>query len=383
MKILFVNFEFPPIGGGGGNATAYIFGQFVEKSDLEVDLVTSSAGPVDEQYEFAKNIRVHRLSVGKKTLHFWKQREILKYIWRAHRYVGKLSKSAGYDVCHAFFGFPSGYVAFLRRQRIPYLVSLRGSDVPGFNARFSAQYVFLKPIFRRIWSNANTVVANSIGLRDLANEFMPDLDIRVIPNGVDTDEFHPASTSLSNSSRILCVSRLIRRKGVHHLIEAMPAIIEANKAAKLTVIGEGDYFPRLVERVNVLGISKNVEFRGLIPHEKLAAEYRSAALYVQPSFYEGMSNTVLEAMASGLPIVVSSKGGNEELYRENCVTVPFRDPKALADAVVELLRDNARLQAMGARSREIALGFSWQAVADRYLEVYRTIVNDKTTHTCN
>lgn len=377
MKVLFINFEFPPIGGGGGNANAYIFNQYAEESDLEVDLITSSVGPIDELYDYSKNIRVHRLSVGKKALHFWTQREILKYIWRAHRYVGKLSMSNRYDVCHAFFGFPSGYIAFLRRQRIPYLVSLRGSDVPGFNARFSMQYVFLKPVFRRIWCSASKIVANSIGLRDLAHEFMPNLDIHVIPNGVDTDKFRPAPEGHPGSSQILCVSRLIQRKGVHHLIEAMPSIINSNRAAKLTVVGEGDYFPRLVERTDALGISKNVEFRGLIPHEKLAVEYGKAALYVQPSYYEGMSNTVLEAMASGLPIVVSSMGGNEELYRDNCVTVPFGDPQALADTIVELLGDNTRLQAMGERSRAIALGFSWQSVADQYLEIYRAMIRKR------
>lgn len=373
MKILFINYEFPPIGGGGGNANAYIFDEYAKQDNLHIDLVTSSSGPTTEVYDYADNIRIHRLSVGKKALHLWTQVEILKYLWFAHRYVGRLIKEGEYDVCHAFFGFPSGLIAYLRRREMPYLVSLRGSDVPGFNIRFSKQYVVLKPIFRRIWSNADAVVANSIGLKELANKFMPNLPIPVIPNGIDTNEFFPSTDRRAKKLQILCVSRLIQRKGVQHLVEAMPSIIKAHPTVKLTIIGEGDYYLRLVERVRELEIRANVTFRGLVPHSELAAEYRMAKLYVQPSFYEGMSNTVLEAMASGLPIIVSGKGGNEELYRDNATIVPYGEPQAIADAVSNLLDDQSKLDAMGRESLAIASELSWQSVAESYLNLYESI----------
>lgn len=379
VRVLFINYEFPPIGGGGANATQCIFAKFADRTDLEIDLVTSGLGPDDGVEQYSPNINVHRLAVRKQALHFWTQREVLTFMCRAHGYIGKLAATNRYDLCHAFFGFPSGLLAYLRRAKMPYLVSLRGSDVPGFNIRFARQYIVLKPIFRRIWTGAQVVTANSIGLRDLAHEFMPDLEISVIPNGVDTVGFRPNSDGMPGSPRILCVSRLIERKGVHHLLEAMPIVAGAIPGTKLTVIGDGDYYQRLVARAEELNVHDLVEFRGYVPHEDLASEYQSASIYVQPSFYEGMSNTVLEAMATGLPIIASGKGGDAELYKDNSKLVEFGNPAALGEAIVDVLGNPDRLRSMGERSRAIANSFSWEAVARGYLDIYRNIALDGNT----
>jgi glycosyltransferase involved in cell wall biosynthesis len=377
LKVLFINYEFPPIGGGGGNANAYIFAEFAKQVGIEIDCVTSSIGTKDEIHEYSKNIRLHRLAVGKKKLHFWTQREVMLFLWRAQRYSNRLVDKKRFDVCHAFFGFPSGYVAYLQRKRLPYLVSLRGSDVPGFNPRFSKQYVLLKPIFRQIWKNAGRVIANSAGLRDLAHDFMPELDIGIVPNGVNTDEFRAASFEMREPGRILCVSRLIERKGVQHLLEAMPAIVQEVANAKLTIVGEGDLAEKLQRRSKSLRIQDRVEFLGHIPHSDLPSWYRKAQLFVQPSYYEGMSNTVLEAMASGLPLIVSAEGGQEELMRENSRIVPYGDPESLATAVIMTLSDATGMKAMSSRSREIALDYSWSTVAESYRQVYDAIQDSR------
>jgi glycosyltransferase involved in cell wall biosynthesis len=373
LKVLFINYEFPPIGGGGGNANAYIFAEFAKQVDLQIDCVTSGIGTKDEIHEYSKNIRLHRLAVGKKKLHFWTQREVMLFLWKAQRYSNRLVSKQRFDVCHAFFGFPSGYVAYLRRRRLPYLVSLRGSDVPGFNPRFSKQYVLLKPIFRKIWRNAGRVIANSVGLRDLAHRFMPELDIGIVPNGVNTDEFRAGAFGARESGRILCISRLVERKGVQHLLEAMPAILQEVANARLTIVGEGDLAEKLKRRSKSLGIEERVEFLGYIPHSDLPTWYRKAQLFIQPSYYEGMSNTVLEAMASGLPLIVSAEGGQEELMRDNAKIVPYGDPDSLASAAIMTLSDTAGMEAMSGRSREIALDYSWSTVAERYRQVYDAI----------
>jgi len=374
MRLLFFNYEFPPLGGGGANANAYLFREFAKDSSLTVDCITSAWGEVDETVALAPNITLHRLAVGKRALHFWTQREVLTYLLRAHVKAGELLKSRKYDFCHAFFGFPSGLPAWLRRQRQPYLISLRGSDVPGFNPRFTFQYVLLKPVFRRIWRRARFVVANSVGLRALAQSFAPERPMEVIPNGIDTAEFFPAEASATPPTRLLCVSRLVARKGVQHLIEALPAVLAAVPETTLTLIGEGDLTETLQRRCAELGIAERVRFAGYVPHDELPAYSRRADLFVLPSFYEGMSNTVLEAIASGLPIVATGEGGREELLRDNALTVPFGAPGPLAEGIVALLRDSERLAAMGRRSREIAGEFSWAAVAGRSLELYRAML---------
>lgn len=373
VKILFLNYEYPPIGGGGANANAYLFREFARMSELRIDCVTSTMAAQDEVVHLTDNIILYRLAVGKKQLHYWTQGEVLRWLWRSRRQVKRLLRENRYDVCHAFFAFPSGAIAWGARGYCPYLVSLRGSDVPGFNPRFAAQYVVLKPLFRRIWRQAQAVVANSEGLKQLAARLAPELPLQVIPNGIDTEEFFPAPCAELVAPRILCVSRLVERKGVQHLIEAFPSILQAVPRARLTIVGEGNLLEPLRRRVVELGLVEAVVLVGHTPHDELPALYRQAGLFVLPSYYEGMSNTVLEAMASGLPIVASGEGGREELLRENALLVPFADPATLAAAIVALLLDPKQRTAMGAASRVIAEEFSWSAVAQRYVEIYGQI----------
>lgn len=375
MRILFFNYEYPPLGGGGANANAYLFREFAEQTDLTIDCITSAWGDVDEEVAMAGNITLHRLAVGKKERHFWTQKEVLTYLMRAHSKAGELMNNHSYDLCHAFFGFPSGMPAWLRQRRMPYLVSLRGSDVPGFNPRFALQYVLLKPLFRRIWRQARFVVANSVGLRTLAQGFEPCVPMEVIPNGIDTEEFFPAAKSASPTRQLLCVSRMVGRKGVQHLIDAMPAVLASFPEATLTLVGEGDLLEVLKQRCIELQIADRVRFAGYVPHEELPALYRKADLFVLPSFYEGMSNTVLEAMSCGLPVLATGEGGREELFRGNALTVPYGDAQRLAAGIIELLQDSGRMLEMGRRSREIALEFSWAAVAGSYLDLYRAMVS--------
>ena len=375
MRILFLNYEFPPIGGGGANANDYLFQHYVNNPELVVDCVTSTLEKQDQVECFAENITLHRLAVGKRQLHFWTQREVLAWLWQARRKVRELVSQHDYDVCHAFFGFPSGLVAWWYRDHFPYIVSLRGSDVPGFNPRFAFQYILLKPLFRHIWRRASSVLANSQGLKVLANEFMPELSIGVIPNGIDTQEFKPAIEAARVPQRILCVSRLVERKGVQHLIKAMPAIVDSIPSASLQVVGEGNLSDELTAQCRVLGVHEHVEFLGYVPHDNLPELYQKAELFVQPSFYEGMSNTVLEAMACGLPIIATCEGGREELLKENAVNVPYGKPSALSEKVVNLLNDGQSLARMGQISQQIASRYSWSAVAERYLEIYSALVN--------
>ena len=367
-----LNYEFPPIGGGGANANHYILKQFADDEDLSIDLVTSSKDGADRTDSFASNITLHRLNVRKKALHYWTQPEVLRWLWRARGYVKKSLDLSSYDVCHAIFGFPSGMIAYIIRKRLPYIISLRGSDVPGFNQRFSAQYVILKPVFRRIWRKAAAVIANSEGLRDLALQ-TDDVPIGVIPNGVDTEEFAPADIFVEPGPRLICVSRLIERKGIDFLIRAMPAVIEKHPQATLSIFGEGNIKEELEELVRSLGLTGSITLPGRVAHDELPGRYADADVFVLPSKNEGMSNTVLEAVASGLPVVGTTVGGNNVLVEEgrNGFLVEPESVDALADAVLKIAADADGARAMGRRSREIAETMSWGSVAEAYSELYR------------
>lgn len=365
MKILMLNYEYPPLGGGAANANRYLLEELKHK-DVEIDLVTSSPESYNEK-EFSDKINIYKLNVGKDKIHYWKQIEILRYMLRGYLKSLKLMKSNDYDLIHAWFGFPCGLMA--KFLGLPYIVALQGSDVPGFNERFSLHYKFLTPIFKSVWASSEVVISNSAGLKEMALGTL-DRAIKVIPNGVDTSEFEPGQQNCSENLELLCVSRFTPRKRISDIIKA----IQDLDKVKLTLVGEGKMQDEIKAMVHDMGLDKNVEFKGYVAQEKLPDVYRQADVFVIPSLNEGMSNTVLEAMASGLPIITTQIGGTEELIRGNGVIVPKKDPERIREEIIRYRNDPERLVRQSKKSRDIADQMSWKNVADKYYEIYSEIV---------
>jgi glycosyltransferase involved in cell wall biosynthesis len=370
-----LNYEYPPVGGGAANATRYILREMVRSGQVQVDLVTSSAGRTDSVVEPEPGLRIHYLDVRKRSMHYWTHREIVTYLVRGWAYARRLMATGEFDCCHAMLGFPAGLIAnLICRGRYPYIVSLRGSDVPGFNRRFAPHYHVLRPVFRRIWQSAAATVANSTGLRDLAIETDPTVAIDVIPNGIDLNEFSPADPAPAGPFRLVCVSRLIPRKAIDVLITAFTTVHDRFPDAELVIVGDGVLAGRLRDLAVRFGLADAVQFAGYQPHDKMAAFYRSAHMFVLPSRHEGMSNAMLEAMACGLPVVVTNTGGTAELVKDNGIVVSPDDPIQLATAILTLLDDENRRRHAAQASRTIARKFGWQSCARRYIETYREAV---------
>jgi glycogen synthase len=380
MKILFLNYEYPPLGGGAGNATAYLLREYAKQPDLTVHLVTSAVGTDYVQERVGKHVVIHRLPIGKnpKNLHYQSRADLLKYSWKAYFFSRRLLRDEkDFDLVHAFFAVPCGFQAMLlgAEFRLPYLVSLRGADVPGHSERFKALYFVLKPLLRLIWHRASRVISNSDGLRDLALETCPGLEMPVIPNGVDTNTFFPASTPHeSGSVKVLVVSRLTPRKGIRFLIRSLPSLPDH---VRLVIAGGGGEKANLDEIAEGLGVSDRIDFRGLVPREKTPDVYRECDIFCLPSLSEGMSNSVLEAIASGLPIVATVTGGTEELVKdgENGFFVKMESPEDLAEKIGKLASDPGLRSKMGAASRRRAESMSWKKVAEQYIAEYGSSMN--------
>lgn len=361
-----LNYEYPPLGGGAGNATRAMLDVFADRGNIAVDLVTSSTDHSRIEYR-SPEIRLHVLDIGKDTrLHHQSIRDLLAYAWNARRYIKSLIRTHRYTCCHAFFGIPCGYLAM--KTGLPYIVSLRGSDVPSYNPRFAlADALMFRRLSPRIWRNAAAVVANSTGLRDLALQSAPHQEIRVIPNGVDTQSFTPAP-ELAAPTKLLCVARLVPRKGIDDILRALTHLPEA----ELTVIGTGSHKHALRARAQELGVAARVQWLGHVPHDQLPRHYQSAGLFVLPSRNEGMSNAALEALASGLPLLLTNTGGTSELLRDahNGFVIRADRPEDIAARIRMYTHDRDLHRAHGRHSRAIAESMSWAAVADAYAALY-------------
>ncbi|MEI7750041.1 MAG: glycosyltransferase family 4 protein [Candidatus Moraniibacteriota bacterium] len=380
MKILFLNYEYPPLGGGAGNATAYLLREYAKIPGLTVHLVTSAVGKEYVKEKIGDRIVIHRLPIGKDAtnLHYQSRSNLLAYSFRAYFFAERLIRKEGnFDLIHAFFTVPCGFLALVLGSQfhLPYIVSLRGADVPGYSERFKALYAILRPVVRIIWHNAARVISNSAGLRDLAHKTDFGQEIPIIPNGVSTEEFSSAERRMSDGIvRILAVSRLTPRKGIRFLIRAMASI---PGTSRLIIVGGGGERQNLESIATSVGVADRVEFRGLVPHEELPAIYREADIFCLPSLNEGMSNTVLEAIASGLPVVTTITGGTDELVTNggNGLFVQTASSEDLADKLGRLVADASLRARMGAASATKAEKMSWHAVAQKYVDEYHRCIS--------
>jgi len=373
MNVLMLNYEWPPIGGGGGQAHLNLVRQFAGREDLRADVLTCGLEPGLVTERFARNVTLYKVGIRKRDLHYWRRGEVLAWLFKASRHCRRMVRRSRYDLAHAFFGFPTGWLCYREAGRLPYIISLRGSDVPGYNTRLGLDYRLMKGLFRRIWSGAAVVVANSRGLQGLALQFTPGLDIGVIPNGIDTDRFHPpGKAGTAEPIQALTVCRLIGRKRIDLLIRAVAQAKERGLRVHLDIAGDGNLMGPLRQLANELNVADGVHFLGRVPAEQMPEVYRRNDLFVMSSAHEGMSNAMLEAMASGLPIVTTRCEGVDELIADNGVVV--EGLPGLVQAIQTLAQDPARLREMAVASRRQAERFTWSAVADRYIEYYRQVL---------
>jgi glycosyltransferase involved in cell wall biosynthesis len=375
MKILMLNYEFPPIGGGAAKANLCLLQQYTSRDDLQIDVLTSAPKPGFVSEKFSENINIHKVGIHKKDLHFWRRIEVVEWLVKAGFYYRRLLREKDYDLAHAFFGFPTGWLCYRNAGKLPYIISLRGSDVPGQHARLQLDYKILAPVFGAIWKKASVLVACSEGLKERALLFMPSVSIDVIPNGVELDRFFPAETSeKSKVLRLLTVGRLSVTKRIEMLIDAVDILHRTACKLHMTIVGGGQMERQLRKIVTERDLSDVIKITGRIDSKKMPDLYRQNDIFISASMQEGMSNAMLEAMASGLPIVTTRCEGLAELIDGNGLIIERDNIEDIAKAVKRLADNPELYKQMSIAARIQAEKFDWANIASSYIEQYRKII---------
>ncbi|NTU77812.1 MAG: glycosyltransferase family 4 protein [Chloroflexales bacterium] len=374
MRILMLNNEFPPLGGGTGTVNRAILARLAAVPGLEIDLVTAALGRRAEREHFAGRVCVYKVPVNNQNIHHSSNRELLTYAARALPAALRLHRAAPYDLVFAWSAVPAGGVALALRRLagLPYILRVCGPDIPGFERRYGALYPLLTPTIKAIWRGASRLVAKCQGEADMMLAVKPGLRIDLVPNGVELEAFPAAPIADGGPLRLICVARLIERKGQHHLIEAVRRLATEGLDVQLELVGEGDARQANEDLARRLGVAERVVFVGYVPREQIAAHYAAAHVFVLPSYNEGMSVATLEAMAAGLPSVVTRTGGAGDLVAEGVTgnIIPWGDAQALADHLRPFAHDRALARRMGEQARARAHGFSWETAAERYLAMF-------------
>jgi glycosyltransferase involved in cell wall biosynthesis len=369
-----LNYEFPPIGGGAAYAHLSLLKEYAGNSELVIDVLTSGPEPGFFEQKFSENVTIYKVGVHKKDLHFWRKAEVIEWLVKAKSHYRRLLRENDYDLVHAFFGFPTGWLCYRTAGKLPYVISLRGSDVPGEHARLKTDYKILSPVFKGIWKKAAALVACSEGLKRRALRFLPSVAIDVIPNGVDLERFGPAEAAQRGEVlKLLTVGRLSVTKRVEMLIEAVGILNKSDRKVHFSIVGGGAMEQELRQVVLKDDLGDIIELTGRIESEQMPRIYRQHDIFISSSMQEGMSNAMLEAMASGLPIIATDCEGLEELIADNGVVVDKADAESLAREIIGLADDEQRYQRTCAEAREKAETFSWENTASLYVEIYNRI----------
>ncbi len=375
MKLLLINYEYPPIGAGAANATHFLARAFRHLGH-EVVVLTAAYGEKRGEVIEEDGVRVLRVPSRRRAPDHSTLGEMASFSIKALPAALSLTRTPGFTASIAFFTLPCGPIAWLlQRQRgLPYIVSLRGGDVPGLVPELAPLHQLLTPVRRAVLRGARAIVANAAGLADLSRQADP-FPVAVIPNGVDCDFFSPDShpEEASGIVRLLFAGRFQPQKNLPELLEACARLKAAGRTFTLDLVGDGPQRLGLEAKARRLGLSSSLRFHGWVGKEDLRALYRQSHAFVNPSLYEGLPNTVLEAQACGLPVLASDIPGNRDLVEHGVTGLLFRleEIGGLAARLSELLGlPEGTRRSLGVRAAARARqDYSWEQVARRYLDL--------------
>ncbi|HEX8439972.1 glycosyltransferase family 4 protein [Archangium sp.] len=282
-----------------------------------------------------------------------------------------------FDLIHAQYGYPCGLAALeaSRRLGLPNVVSIQGGDGHWVGTCCGTH----KQAMLAVLGHAGALL---IGSRSFAEEVRghhgtPLERFTLVPGATDTRRFHPrdehALGAVGTPPVLLYHGRVDARKGVMELLEAVRMLVRGGRELKLVVSGIGPDLEAVRGRVAELGLGDRVELTGHASYENAPAVYRRGDIFVSPTYSEGFSNTLLEAMATGLPIVSTRAVGVVDCLEDgrDALLVPPQEAHALAEAIARML-DDPELRRRLARTAlaEVRELYSWQAVGRRIQQVY-------------
>jgi glycosyltransferase involved in cell wall biosynthesis len=394
MRVLLLNYEYPPLGSGAGLATRAL-AEGLAARGVSVDVVSggdqASSDPRllwDGAAAEEGLLTVHRVASHRLAAHDAGIRGAVGYLAAATPTVRRLLGGEPYDVVHFVFSLPTAaMLPLLDLHGAPVIVTLRGSDVPGYDERrrgLRQAHRLLHPLTRWIWRRADRVVVPSESLGRLAQRTDARLRYSVVPGGVDLGSFRPrpALRRLPDGVvRCLAVARLVERNGLDDLLDAL-ALLERGRY-QLEIVGTGPHEAALRERVRRLGLESSVRFTGWLEPREVARRCREADLFTLAPWVESLGAAFVEALASGLPIVGSTAGGIPELVehgRHGMLVAPRR-PRELAHAISYLGADPVLRATIGRRNRADAeRTYAWDRMTARHVTLYHGVQRRAPSH---
>lgn len=355
-----LNYEYPPIGGGGGVVCRDLCEQAVRDGhNIEVVTMWYYGLTVLEEHG---NLVIHRVKCIRTQMRVCYPWEQLLYCITAYRYIMKNIAMDRIDLIHCHFIVPTGLLMLWlkKKYKTKCIITAHGSDVLGHNnMRFKYLYKFIKPVWMKILGSADAVTAPSQYLLKKIKSSYPGLGCICIPNGINIKEY----TALEKKKSIITLSRLQESKGIQDLIKVLPSV-EIGEW-EVNILGEGPYKLELERLVEEKGLCDKVHFQGHVTGEKRIQYLEEAGIFFSGSRFEAFSLSVLEASIAKCMIIATDIEphaflvGKEHLYNNE---------KELREILSKAIHNRPQCIEYGNEK------YDWSVIYERYNTLYKSLL---------
>jgi len=383
MRILFINYEYPPLGGGGG----------IETQDLAQELAPHhqvyvlTTGYQDLPSKELKNgVSIYRVPVlGRTDLPTATLISLITFFPAAFFYGLFLIPKIRPQVINAHFAVPSGLpAAFLAKIfKIPLVLTLIGGDIYDPSKGISPhRHAIMRWTIRRIMHCADRLTAISHDTKERAiRYYQAGEGIEVIPLGF-VPPIEPSLEVKKEENEVLgekplrfaTIGRLVPRKGYFDLLRSFAQINDKN--AVLDIMGDGPLLLEMKEEISKLGINERVVLHGRVSDQKKYEILKQADIYVSASHHEGFGICFLEAMYAGLPIIAPNIGGQSDflVLGRNALIVAVSDLEKITKAMNQLVEDTELRKAIGENNKRDVEKYLIQNTAKSYELIFEDII---------
>lgn len=380
MRILAFNYEYPPLGGGGGVVFQALCEEWAKQHDVVV--VTSHFRGLD-RVEKRGRLEIHRIPVLMRTsLPTATMPSLLSYVPASIRYGQRLLKERSFDLIHSQFVVPSapGAQKLATRHRLPHVLTILGGDVYDPSKSTSPHRVpLVRGTVRRLLNAADRVLAGSTDVAESARRWYGvTRDIQVIPLAIAEPPPAPrdrARLGLPDDAFVLVtVGRLVTRKGLEELLSVLKSVDDPRQ--HLLIVGDGPLKDTLEARARELGLSARVRLLGRVSEEDKWLALGSADAYVSTSMHEGFGLVFLEGMHAGLPVVAYDHGGQTDFLDDDVTgaVIPLGDTVRFGEAIRRLREDDAFRGTCSANNRMRVRDYYADRCAQRYIAAFESTI---------
>jgi len=376
LKILILNYEYPPLGGGGGVSTKKVAEEFARQGH-SVDVLTTWFKGLKKE-EIINKVNIHRIKViGRKKKPNATLSSLISFPFLAYKKAKKLCTEHNYDFINTQFAVPTGPLGIWisKKFKIQNILTIHGGDICDPTKKISPHnYWPTRKVVQWVLNNSHKINAQSLDtIKNTKKYYNPKKRISLIEvpyNPIQFKKTTKANLKLKKDKKyLISIGRLIKRKGFDFLIKSFVKV--QDKKIHLLIIGDGPEKENLQRLTKDLNLKNRIHFLGFISNEKKFQYLSCSDIFILSSIHEGLGIVIQEAMQTGLPIIATNKGGQTDIIKDyqNGLLVRYGDEETLAKKIDYLIKDKELKKKMSKINKSKIKKFDVKRITKKYLNL--------------